>query len=277
MELQILTTSSAEKESIKTDDMNTFKSMIIALSVCMMTGCAADVTSVEIYPIQDNPAPRKMNAALFSAPDSLISELGLEEGVPSSVCAFLVKTDDKEILFDAANGASDSRLMTVLDSLGVAASGIDYIFMTHLHGDHFGGLVKDGKAVFTEAEVYINKVEYDATMAMQGGQAERFRMIADEYGDRMRTFTLDESLPCGVKASAAYGHTAGHTVYQIDDILIAGDIMHGVALQKDHPEYCASYDMDKESAVASRKELLQMAAQENLRVYGMHFPPPYHL
>ena len=244
--------------------------MLIALSACQSY-------DVEIFPIQDNAKPRMMGRSLFSeAPDSLIQELGLEDGVPSSVCAFLVKTGGKEILFDAANGAADSRLMGTLDSLGVNAEDIDYVFMTHLHGDHFGGLMYEGEVAFPNAEIFINKVEYDQWLPSDGAQNERLRSIVDTYGDRIKVFAIGDSLPCGVVATAAYGHTAGHTVYQVGDMMIVGDIMHGVALQKDHPEICASFDMDKESAIASRKSVLKTAKEKNLRIYGMHFPPPYY-
>lgn len=243
-----------------------------------MTLSACRPGNVEIFPIQDNAEPRVMGRALFAeAPDSLIQELGLEGGVPSSVCAFLVKTDGKEILFDAANGAADSRLMGTLDSLGVTAEDIDYVFMTHLHGDHFGGLMYEGKAAFPNAEIYINKFEYDQWLPSGDTQNERLRAVIDAYGDRVKVFAIGDQLPCDVVATAAYGHTAGHTVYKVGDFMIVGDIMHGVALQKDHPEICASFDMDKEAAVASRIAVLKNARENNIRIYGMHFPPPYYL
>lgn len=256
--------------------MKTLNAAIIFLILITLSACRSD--NVEIFPIQDNAKPRLMGRALFSdAPDSLIQELGLEDGVPSSVCAFLVKTDGKELLFDAANGAADSRLMSTLDSLGVSAEDIDYVFMTHLHGDHFGGLMYEGEVAFPNAEIFINKVEYDQWLPSGVTQNERLRTIIDSYGDRVKVFAIGDSLPCGVVATAAYGHTAGHTVYQVGDIMIVGDIMHGVALQKDHPDICASFDMDKEAAVASRKTVLKTAREKNVRIYGMHFPPPYYL
>jgi len=85
-------------------------------------------------------------------------------------------------------------------------------------------------------------------------------------------FAPDEALPCGVQALPAYGHTPGHTLYLTDDKLIAGDIMHGIALQLEHPEYCARYDMDREAAIASRKSVLERVKQEGWTLYGMHFP-----
>ena len=70
----------------------------------------------------------------------------------------------------------------------------------------------------------------------------------------------------------AVGHTPGHTVFRIGDILIWGDIIHGLALQLDHPEICATYDMDQEAAVAARKHMLRIAREQHLLVAGMHLP-----
>ena len=106
--------------------MKTLNAAFIFMMIITLSACRSD--NVEIFPIQDNAKPRVMGRSLFpEASDSLIKELGLEDGVPSSVCAFLVKTSGKEILFDAANGAADSRLMSTLDSLGVSAEDIDYV------------------------------------------------------------------------------------------------------------------------------------------------------
>ena len=250
---------------------------LLSLIACAMTACSSGQNDYEIFPIQDNLSPRMMGRTLFpDAPDSLIAELGLEEGIPASVSAFLVKTDGNEILFDAANGAPDSQLMPVLESLQTTADEVDYIFITHLHGDHTGGLLKEGEAVFSNAVVYINKTEYDAWMAMEGRQSEGLRNICNAYGERVKTFTLEDELPCGIEAVEAYGHTPGHTAYRVGDALIAGDVMHGTALQARYPEFSAGFDMDKEMSVKTRRAILKMA-EEGVKVYGMHFPAPYHL
>lgn len=250
---------------------------LLSLLACAMTACSSGQNDYEIFPIQDNLSPRMMGRTLFpDAPDSLIAELGLEEGIPASVSAFLVKTGGNEILFDAANGAPDSQLMPVLESLQTTADEVDYIFITHLHGDHIGGLLKEGEAVFSNALVYINKTEYDAWMAMEGRQSEGLRNICSAYGERVKTFTLEDELPCGIEAVEAYGHTPGHTAYRVGDALIAGDVMHGTALQARYPEFSAGFDMDKGMSVKTRRAILKMA-EEGIKVYGMHFPAPYHL
>lgn len=254
------------------------KGILLIIAALMALACCERTTSVEIIPIQDNVNPRLMPRALFAeAPDSLFEALGLQDGIPSSVCAFLAKTDGKNILFDAANGAPDSRLIPVLDSCGVAPDAVDYIFITHLHGDHIGGLMKEGAASFPKAELYINKVEYDAWMAMGEEQSASLKAISQAYEDRLKTFALTDELPCGVEAIEAYGHTPGHTVYKIGNALIVGDIMHGVSLQLEHPQYCARFDADHEQSVITRKSIIKMGQENGLTLYGMHFPAPYHL
>ena len=88
---------------------------------------------------------------------------------------------------------------------------------------------------------------------------------------------MTEELPNGVLSIPIPGHTPGHTAYIVGDNLIAGDIMHGVALQLDNPEVCARFDMNHEDAVASRKDLIEIAKAAGLKMYGMHFPAPYYI
>lgn len=251
------------------------KGIVLLLTAAICLACGKRVSDVEIVPVQDNPTPRLMPCALFSeAPDSLFEALGLQVGIPSSVCAFLAKVDGKNVLFDAANGAPDSRLMHVLDSCGVTSEKVDYIFITHLHGDHIGGLMKGGKAAFPNADLYINQIEYEAWMAEP---QESLLAITKAYDGRLKLFAISDQLPCGIEAIEAYGHTAGHTVYKVGGNLIVGDIMHGVALQLEHPQYCARFDADHEQSVKTRLDILQMGKDQGLKLYGMHFPAPYFI
>ena len=251
---------------------------LILTAALALTSACNNTQEAEIYPIQDNVEPRLMPRALFAdTPDSLIAELGLEDGIPASVCAFLVKTDGKEILFDAANGAPDSQLLPALDSHAVTPEDIDHIFITHLHGDHIGGLVNDESAVFANADLHINKIELDSWLAMPAGQTGNLDKVMEAYKGRLHTFTPGDELPCGISAIEAYGHTAGHTMYQIGNIVIAGDIMHGTALQQKYPQFNARFDSDKEMATASRRSLLEYASKGGFKVYGMHFPAPYFI
>ena len=48
--------------------------------------------------------------------------------------------------------------------------------------------------------------------------------------------------------------------------------MHGLALQMEHSDFCARFDMDHEKAIASRKAVLEQVKKEGWTMFGMHFP-----
>ena len=230
--------------------------------------------------IQDNDGERLMPRSLFSdASDSLYNSLNMPDGIPASVSTFLVKVDGQYILFDAGLGASmGGQMAKRLEALGVNPDSIGLIYLTHFHVDHIAGLVAKDESgndakVFKNAAVYAGKVEYDAWMNdipkndLQKG-------IMGLYKDSLHLFAFGDTLPHGVLALDAVGHTPGHTAFQLANLLIVGDLMHGYALQKDHPEVNSNYDMDKPKSAESRKRIMQYASDNKLLMAGMHLPPP---
>lgn len=230
---------------------------------------------VKVTWIQDNAKERLMERTLFAdASDELIDSLKLADGIPSSMSTFLVETDGVRILFDAGMGAPDSRLLSGLASLGVTPADIKYLYLTHFHGDHIGGMMKGDSIVFPNAEVYASKVEYDAWLKMPSDRNAQVVKTMNAYKDRLHLFEFGETLPGNVVTMNAEGHTPGHTVYQAGKLLVIADLIHGAALQLEHPEICTSYDMDKDAAVKSRKHFLRYAKENGLTMAGMHLPPP---
>lgn len=232
--------------------------------------------SVRVTWIQDNAGEHLMPASLFAdADNALIESLSLQNGIPSSVSTFLVEAGGVRILFDTGLGKPGSRLLAGLDSLGISPSDIRYLYLTHFHGDHIGGMMQEDKVVFPNAEVYASGVEYDAwvnhTPADKNAQVVK---TMNAYKDRLHLFQFGDTLPGGVIAMNAAGHTPGHTVYRVGDLLVIGDLIHGAALQFAHPEICAAYDMNKEDAIKSRIYFLQYAKDNELTMAGMHLPAP---
>lgn len=234
-----------------------------------------ELDGMKVTWIRDNAKDRLMSRSLFpDATDAQIDSLSLQGGVPASVSAFLVEKDGKYMLFDSGVGAPDSKLQDGLKTLGVAPSEIDYIFITHFHGDHIGGMMKDGGPIFTNAEIYASKTEYVEWMKMPKDKKSQVETMMKAYGDRIHMFAFGDTLPCNVIAMDASGHTPGHTVFQTGKLLVVGDLMHGAALQLKYPDICATYDMDKKGAIKSRKHYIEYARKNNLVIAGMHLPVP---
>ena len=236
---------------------------------------AFQVDGLNVTWIQDNVGLRLMPLQLFTDVDSaMIDSLGVRDGVPASMSAYLVQVGGKNILFDTGLGGKNANLVRRLDSLGVSAADINYLFITHFHGDHIGGMLKGDTVVFPNAQVYAAQPEYDAwvTNAEPGQNAQQINTMK-AYEANLHLFNFGDTLPLGVVAIDAKGHTPGHTAFQFGRLLVVGDLMHGAALQLVNPNICASFDADKPNAIDSRRRMLKLAADNNLVMVGMHMPP----
>lgn len=232
-----------------------------------------ELGDVKVTWIQDRAATQ--SASLFpQAPASLIDSLGLRGGIPSSMSVFLVESKGMRILFDTGLGAKDSRLLPLLSLMGLTPADIGFIYLTHLHGDHIGGLMQGGRAVFPTAQVFVAKQEFRGWMRMPAEKKAQVEKMAKAYRLNLHFFDFGDYLPGGVKTIDASGHTPGHTAFRVGDLLIAGDIIHGAALQLADLDLCPTYDMEPAEARAARKRILQYARMNNLVVAGMHLPAP---
>jgi glyoxylase-like metal-dependent hydrolase (beta-lactamase superfamily II) len=195
--------------------------------------------------------------------------------------AFLVRSPSQTILVDAGTGAG-GVLLNKLQSIGVEPANVDTILITHLHGDHFGGLHQNGRALFPNARVYLSRLEHDHfTRIAPNENAVR---ALNAYGARLQTFdpapltgNPRELLP-GITPIAAYNHTPGHTVFLVESngqkLLIIGDLLHVALVQFPHPEISATFDMDPQGSAAIRRQILSYAAANRIPVGGMHIVYP---
>ena len=233
------------------------------------------IDTLTLITLKDNDGEKRMPNKLFygKADSAKVEKLSPEGSVASSISCFVVETQGKRILFDAGNGAAHGgKMLERLRAASIAPEQIDYIFVTHFHGDHIGGLAADGKPLFANAQLYVPDAEYAAWAAMSNDGGKEAVETVDTYGDRLHRFAYTDILPLGVKAMAAPGHTPGHTVYQTGRLFIAGDLLHGFDLQMQDLDICPAYDMDSAKATESRKHFIDYIRQNKLITAGMHFP-----
>ena len=122
--------------------------------------------------------------------------------------SYLLSYSDGHVLFDA--GFRPDTLEASLADEGVALSDVTHIFLTHGHGDHLGGLTlfPDAQILAMEAEVDLIEEETEGAFSVE-------RCLTNG-----ELFSFDE---VEVEVIAAPGHTAGNTMYRVDNVLLMGD------------------------------------------------------
>ncbi len=215
----------------------------------------------------------------------------------TAVNGFLIRQPGRVVLVDAGCGPSKptvGRLAANLAAAGVAPDQVDAVVMTHLHPDHWGGLMDaEGRAVFPRAELLLHEAEHafwhdDAAMAREPdpGRRKLFfeggRAHLAPYRGRTTLFREGELFP-GITAIPLPGHTPGHTGLMLasgaETLLIWGDIVHVPELQVPRPEVTMAVDVDPARAIATRRRLFDQVAADRQAVAGMHlhFPALAHL
>ncbi len=212
--------------------------------------------------------------------------------VTLAINAYVVNSGDKTILIDTGSadkfGPTAGGLPLALTAAGFDPASVDMVVLTHAHPDHAAGLIDaKGAAVFPNAEVVLSETESkywaDAgTRTRLPDSQKGFFDIAGAslkpYAARTRLIANAADVAPGISSIALPGHTPGHTGYRISSgdqqLLIFGDAVHIVEWMFEKPDWTMAFDVDPETAAATRKQLFDMAASDRILVAGMHMPFP---
>jgi glyoxylase-like metal-dependent hydrolase (beta-lactamase superfamily II) len=227
-----------------------------------------------------------------------LSRAWLSTPVETSVNAFLVNTGSKLMLFDTGTGGAfgptAGRLVANLQAAGYQPEQVDDIFITHMHGDHMGGLSHDGARVFPNATVHVDKreagyylsqAEMDKATANDKGRFKAAMALFKPYVDagKLSTFDTNAEIVPGVRSLETPGHTPGHSSYVVESkgqrLIVVGDLIHVAAVQLDDPTVTVAFDADPKAAAAQRRRVFDQAAKEGDLIAAAHlqFPGIGHL
>lgn len=194
-----------------------------------------------------------------------------------SIQPLLVRDGQRLVLIDAGAGANmgegAGKLPASLRAAGVEPSTITDVLISHGHGDHVGGLVDAaGALTYPNATIRLSAPEWTALQADA-----QMATLVTAIAPKVETFEPGAQVTPAVLAVPIRGHTPGHTGYEIhsgdDRLLYIADSAHHHVVSVQKPDWANSFDGNA-AAMQSRIALLGRAADENLRLYAVHFPFP---
>ena len=248
------------------------------------------VGEVEVIALTDGQLDLPL--ALFPGAEAPGTDTSFGPGpFPTAINCFAIRTGGRLHLVDAGaghwRGEGTGHLVGSLKQAGIAPDEIEVVLMTHLHGDHAGGLRDAAGAAFPNAELMVAESEaafwtdegLPSRMPerMQAGIATAVASLA-AYEGRTTLFQPGREVAPGVSAVPLPGHTPGQTGFQIesggDSLFIWADVVHVAAIQFPHPDWPIGFDVDGAQAAATRLRVFEETASEGLRVAGMHLAFP---
>lgn len=201
---------------------------------------------------------------------------------------YLVEDGSQRILIDAGAAGSIGQtgaLPQALATLGIQGEQIDAVIVTHMHQDHMGGLVLDGKNNYPNADLYIDRrdVSHWTDAAKRNGAPDylqtSFRMAEEvvRLYPKLQAIDGERQIARGVSIVDLTGHTPGHIGVRVEDggqsLIMVSDMLFPVV----HPgatDVFFLFEQDRVAAKAMRDRFYPLAASEGALIAATHMPFP---
>ncbi len=244
------------------------------------------VGELELTIIQDVRFPNTAANMAVNADAATLNTFLTENNYPAnfnlSVSISLVRSGDSLALLDTGVGGPTALLPT-LALLGIEPEAITHVLISHFHPDHIGGTTANGAPVFPNASYHFPQTEWDFLQNPPAAAADRtaaaiatLQPLAD--ADQLAFYSDGDELITGVQAVAAPGHSTGHHAFLLasggQQLLNLVDAAAHPLISLGNPDWHFTFDQDPAQAVATRRALLQRAVDEQMFLFGYHFPFP---
>lgn len=218
--------------------------------------------------------------------------------VPMIAVCLLIQVGGKNVVVDTGYGTKltekqkanifmarpNGHLVDGLARLGLAASDIDLVIPTHLHGDHAGGMTRyaeDGQTIlptFPNAEYVVQRREYED--AMRPNERTRATYFPMNYqplyeSDQLRLLEGDTEILPGVYGVVTPGHTPGHMSVRLESggqhLMFVCD-MASYAIHFERLGWMTGYDVEPLVTLETKRRWQKWALETGAALVFPHDP-----
>lgn len=206
------------------------------------------------------------------------AEVSAKNFIPTDKAQFfftptVVNTGSELILFDT--GLSPASITAALGAAGYSPDQVDTVILTHMHGDHVGGLMEDGKETFTNARYIAGAEEHNY---WSGVANDTFNGKVAPLNEKLAFVDDGTAVVPGITPMASFGHTPGHMGYMLESggqqLMLIADLANHYVWSLAYPDWEVKFDIQKAEAAAARRATLGMLAADKVPFIGYHMPFP---
>ena len=222
---------------------------------------------------------------IFPASDLNIWESEYKELLDGKVIhprfgSFVILLNSKLIVVDTGLNGPDGQLLSDMKVKGVDPSDIHLVINTHLHPDHVGWILSNGKPTFPNARYLVPRNDWEYWTSPEVINNAPWINDSVISLDEERVLDLidgEYDVTPEVKTVPTPGHTPGHISISITSNgkrgFILGDVAHSPA-QAEYTDWSPAFDVDPDLARKTRHTVLDSLEAENILVASGHFPGP---
>lgn len=201
--------------------------------------------------------------------------------IPLVTHPIFVQTDEHNIIIDAGIGNGkltdkqkrnygttyESDISNSLKQFNLTIDDIDIVLMSHMHFDHACGLTTaDGQSVFKNATIYTSQIEWNELRAPNiRSSATYWEQNYKGIEHQVVTFVDSMEIVPGIKMIHTGGHSAGHSVIEIESNGMKGVHMADILPTLAHlnPLWVTAYDDYPMDSINAKERLLQRYIKED--------------
>lgn len=193
------------------------------------------------------------------------------------------------ILTDAGSGpdgwGQTGQLMKHLRHAGFEPGEVTHILISHAHPDHFWGVMDaEGRPAFPNAEILIDRVEYDhwyqplSAISTDNAMLRQTSRAFDAVRKKLNFIEAGDRIVEGLTTEPLRGHTPGHIGIRFEhggeSLYLSNDAANHPVLHMEHPDWYFQFDVDPQQAVQTRRAILGHLAERRERTLAYHLPFP---